>query len=366
MAKHLSLIAFGFVAAACGPQAEAPTLELPPTADTMMLASGALTDGTWLHDQRWAVLGPDDATVWLVDFAVGTTTRLGEPGESYRNPFGIFSFRDTLYVNDWGMGRMTVWSSAGDLLEAVPTPSNTRGTLPSARDGLGNAYLAIRPHPGSDGRGNEDSAAVVKTTSAFEDPDTVAKLAPFDTEEVVGDAGRRYERKVFSGEDAWGVLPNGTIWIARVKHNRVWVLEPGGDGERGPMLPDPVFPVTRLDKEAFLQGFPDGLRRTAERLPFADIKPPFVAGLTGGDGMIWLQKSRELQDTVQMYQRVGLDGELQAMIRVPMPARILAVSPDHVLVAEPLDDGERLWQFENVRQVPDQDSPDISMTTLPK
>jgi len=171
---------------------------------------------------------------------------------------------------------------------------------------------------------------------------------------------------VFSGEDAWGVLPDGTIWVARVKHNRVWVFEPGGAGDRGPMLPDPVFPVTLLDKEAFLQGFPDGLRRTAERLPFADIKPPFVAGLTGGDGLIWLQKSRELQDSVQMYQRVGLDGELQAMIRVPMPARILAVSPDHVLVAEPLDDGERLWQFQNARIAPDHASPDISMTTLPK
>ena len=104
--------------AACEPQAEAPTLDLPPTADTLMLTSGAVTDGAWLHDQLWAVLGPDDATVWLVDFATGSIDALGEPGESYRNPFGIFTFSDTLYVNDWGMGRMTVWSSTGNLVEA--------------------------------------------------------------------------------------------------------------------------------------------------------------------------------------------------------------------------------------------------------
>ncbi len=339
--------------AACDPRAEAPTLDLPPTADTLMLASGAITDGAWLHDQLWAVLGPDDATVWLVDFATGSIHTLGEPGESYRNPFGLFSFSDTLYVNDWGMARMTVWSSAGDLVEAIPTSSATRGTLPRARDGSGNIYLALRPHPGPDGGGNDDSAAVVKTTPSLEHPDTVAMLAPLDIEQVIGDAGRRYERKVFSGEDAWGVLPDGSIWIVRVKHNRVWWLYPDGTESRGPMLPDPVFPVTRLDKEVFLQGFPDGMRRTAERLPFADIKPPFVAGLTGADGMIWLQKSRELQDSVQMYQRVGVDGELQAMIRVPIPARILAVSPDRVLVTEPLDDGARLWQFKNVALPPD-------------
>jgi hypothetical protein len=363
---HLLFLIIGLGLGACGPKAEAPTLSLPPTADTLMLTSGALTNGAWLHDQLWAVLGPDDATVWLVDFATGSISTVGQPGTSYRNPFGIFSFRDTLYVNDWGMSRMTVWSSAGELIEAIPASSTTRGTLPRARDDRGNTYMALRPNPGRDGAGNRDSTAVVKTTSAFEDPDTVAMLAPFDIEEVIGDAGPRFERKIFSGEDAWGALPNGSIWIARVRHNRVWWLHPDGTETRGPMLPDPVFPVTRLDKEVFLQRFPEGLRRTPERLPFADIKPPFVTGLTGPDGKIWLQKSRELQDSVQMYQRIGPEGELEAMIRVPIPAAILAVGRNHVLVAEPLDDGARLWQFENIMVMPDQSSPEISITTLPK
>ena len=351
------LLALGL--GACDRPAEAPTVDLPATTDTVMLASGAVTGGAWLHDQVWAVLGPDDAEVWLVDFATGAVTTLGRPGEDYRNPFELFSFADTLYVNDWGMARTTVWTSAGELIGTISAPPASRGTLPQARDGAGFLYLAVRPRPNADGSGNLDSAAIVRTTPTFDALDTVAMLAPLDLEQVVGDAGRRYERKVFSGEDAWGVFPDGAMWIARIKHNRVWWLPPGGEARRGPMLPDPVYPVTRMDKEAFLRGFPDGLRRTAERLPFADIKPPFLRGMTGGDGWVWLQKSRELTDSVQYYQRVGSDGELQALIRVPVAAPILAVGPDQVLVAQPLDDGALLWQFENVPLPEPQASPDV-------
>ena len=348
----------------CQNRIDAPTLDLAPTDDTLTLTFGALTEGAWLHDQVWAVLSPDDATVWLVDFHAGAVTPLGSSGTSYRNPYGVFSAGDTLFINDWGMGRTTMWSSDGDLLDAIQATDATRGTLPRGRDGVGRFYVALRPHPGPDGRGNEDSAVVVRTDTRMETADTIAMLAPFDIEEVFGDAGRRFERRVFSGEDAWGVFPDGALWIARVKHNRVWWYT-DDEEHRGSMLPDPVYPVTRADREVFLRRFPEGLRGTAQRLPFADIKPPFRSGVTGGDGMIWLEKSRELQDTVQMYHRVGRDGELEALIRVPLPARVLAVSPSGVLVAESVEDGVRLWQFANVQDTA-QASPEISMTTLPK
>lgn len=354
------------VFAACENQTEAPTLDLPATTDTLTLASGAITEGAWMHGETWAVLGPDDGTVWLVDFAEHSTTTVGVPAENYRNPYGIFSFRDTLFVNDWGMGRTTMWSPDGDLLEAIPATNTTRGTLPRARDGSGSFYLAVRPPPGPDGQGNQDSAAVLRANHQLDQADTVAMLAPLDIEEVFGDAGRRFERKVFSGEDAWGILPDGTLWIARVNHNRVWLFPADAGEQHGPMLPDPIFPVNRADREVFLRQFPDGLRKTAQQLPFAEVKPPFLAGLTGADGNVWLQKSRELSDTVQMYHQVGSDGELRALIRVPLAAKILAVSPNRVLVVQPVEDGVRLWQFDHPPAQVDQAVPEISMTILPK
>jgi len=362
LAALAALATFG----ACQNRTEAPTLDLPPTSDTLTLASGAITEGTWMHGETWAVLGPDDATVWLVDFATGSTAVVGVPRENYRNPYGLFSFQDTLFVNDWGMGRTTMWSPDGSLLDTISASNTTRGTLPRARDSAGRFYVAVRPPPGPDGQGNQDSAAVLRTSHHLDRADTAAMLAPLDIEEVFGDAGRRFERKVFSGEDAWGVLPDGTLWVARVNHNRVWVFRAEGAEQHGPMLPDPVFPVTRADREVFLRQFPDGLRNTAQQLPFAEVKPPFLAGLTGADGYVWLQKSRELSDTVQMYHQVGLDGELRALIRVPLAAKILAVSPDRILVVEPVENGVRLWQFGHPPPQVDQATPEMSMTTLPK
>jgi hypothetical protein len=354
------------VFAACENQTEVPTLDLPPTADTLTLASGAITEGAWMHGETWAVLEQDDGKVWLVDFAELSATVVGVPGEHYRNPYGIFSFQDTLFVNDWGMGRTTMWSPDGDLLDAIPATDATRGTLPRARDASGRFYVAVRPPPGPDGKGNQDSAAVLRTSHQLDRADTVAMLSPLDIAEVFGDAGRRFERKVFSGEDAWGVLPDGTLWVARVNHNRVWLFPTDAPEQRGPMLPDPIFPVNRADREVFLRQFPDGLRKTAQQLPFAEVKPPFLAGLTGADGKVWLQKSRELSDTVQMYHQVGLDGELVALIRVPLAAKILAVSPSRVLVVQPTENGVRLWQFDHPPAQADQATPEISMTTLPK
>ena len=98
---------------ACQNRTDAPTLDLPATSDTLTLASGAITEGVWLHGETWAVLEPDDAKVWLVDFSDRSTEVVGTPGEDYRSPYGIFSFRDTLFVNDWGMGRTTMWSADG-------------------------------------------------------------------------------------------------------------------------------------------------------------------------------------------------------------------------------------------------------------
>lgn len=352
--------------ASCQNRTEAPTLDLPPTSDTLTLASGAVTEGAWMHGETWAVLGPDDGTVWLVDFAEGSTVVVGSPGENYRNPYGIFSYRDTLFVNDWGLGRTTMWSKDGTLLDTVPATNTTRGALPRARDSAGRFYVAVRPHPGPDGQGNQDSAVVLRASHYLDRVDTVAMLSPLDIEEVFGDAGRRFERKVFSGEDAWGVYADGTLWVARINHNRVSLFSAGADERRGRMLPDPVFPVTRADREVFLREFPEGLRKAAQQLPFAEIKPPFLAGLTGSDGNVWLQKSRELSDTVQMYHQVGRDGELLALIRVPLAARILAISPDRILVAQGIENGIRLWQFLHAPVPSDQDSPEISMTTLPK
>jgi hypothetical protein len=187
--------------------------------------------------------------------------------------------------------------------------------------------------------------------------DTVARLAPLDIAEVVGDAGRRFERRVFSGMDQWGVLPDGSLWLARVYDNRVEWRDPAGRWTRGQPLPDRVLEVTRYDRELFVRRFPPELRSTAEQLPFAPVKPPFEAGFTSPAGDVWLEKSRAPADSSRRYQVVDRRGRLREEVRVPGPGRIVGLSASVALVAEPSRDGVRLLQFDLPAAPPDSARP---------
>ena len=334
----------GIVLLACGSsRPPAVVMELTPAGDTILTAYGEVSQAVWLGERRWAILPQQDETVAIADFARGRAAPLaGNRSSALRNPSTLFASQDTLYVSDWGLRRLSLWNSSGRFLRAIPAPNITRGRLPQARDGGGNFYLDLYPRPGPDGSGNRDSAALVKTDPALTRGDTIARLAPLDVAEVVGDAGRRFERRVFSGVDLWGVLPDGSVWVARVYENRLDWRSPSGEWSRGKALPDRVLEVTRYDRELFLRRFPPELRRTAQELPFAAIKPPFEAGLTAPSREVWLEKSRAPADSSRRYHIVDRQGHLVREIRVRGQGRIMALGEGVALVAEPTREGTRL------------------------
>jgi hypothetical protein len=227
-------------------------------------------------------------------------------------------------------------------VRSIPAADIVRGTLPRARDTAGWFYLEQYPIPGPDGSGNRDSAAIIRANAEFTDIDTIARLAPLDIAEVVGDAGRRFERRVFSGVDRWGVLPDGSIWVARVYNNRVDWRSPEGKWTRGQPLPDRVLEVTRYDRELFLRKFPPELRSTAQDLPFAPLKPPFEAAFTSSTGDVWLEKSRAPADSSRRYHVVNRRGRLVREVRLRGQGRILGLGPTEGLVADPASEGIRL------------------------
>jgi sugar lactone lactonase YvrE len=135
------------------------------------------------------------------------------------------------------------------------------------------------------------------------------------------------------------------VWVARVYQNRVEFRMPDGTKVRGAALPDRVLEVTRADRELFIRSFPPELRRTAEQLPFAPIKPPFETGFTSADGMVWLQKTKAAFDTTGRYHVVDSRGELTREVRVPTTSRILAAAGDRALAVEADSGGLRLLQY---------------------
>ncbi len=345
-AVRRSLLAIAALVACGDPAPPAPVVELRAGPDTVATGYAEVMDAEWLGGDRWAVVAPLDVTVGIVDLERRRRTPLGGAGtDEIRNPSIVFRVGDTLHVGDWGLRRLSLWTLEGKLIRAVPAPDRTRGALPQARDAAGRWYAELRPAPGRDGSGNRDSAAVVAASPAFERLDTVARLAPLDLAEVAGDAGRRFEPRALSGQDDWGVLPDGSLWVARVFENRVDWRSPQGKWEKGDPLPDRVLEITQYDRELFYRKFPPELRTTAERLPFAAVKPPFEAGLTSPAGTVWLEKSRAPADSSRRYHEVDRTGRLIREVRVPGPGRIVAVGTGEVLVAERVADGTRFIGF---------------------
>lgn len=329
---------------ACGPsKPSAVIVDLTPTGDTLLAPYGEVTEGAWLGGNRWAVLGQPEEAVAVVDFSRRSVTPLAgrTPGE-LRSPSTLFFVQDTLYIGDWGLRRLTLWSPPNRMVRSIPAADIVRGTLPRARDTTGRFYLDLYPAPGRDGSGNRDSAAVIRADAQWSRADTIARLAPLDIAEVVGEAGRRFERRIFSGIDRWGILPDGSLWVARVYDNRLDWRSPEGTWTRGEPLPDRVLEVTRYDRELFLRRFPPELRRTAQELPFAVVKPPFEAGVTSRSGEVWLEKSRAPADSARRYHVVDRQGRLVREVRLKGQGRIMALGQGSALVAEPTPQGARL------------------------
>jgi hypothetical protein len=339
-------IAFATLAACDDTRTAVSVVELTRTTDTVSTPYAEVADGAWLGGDRWAVVAPLDVTVGIVEPKAGKLSPLAGRGTTeLRNPASVFLAGDTLYVSDWGLRRTTLWTPTGRLIRAINAPDMARGALPRARDAAGRFYMEVSPRPRADGSGNRDSAAVVRAEPESQRLDTIARLAPLDLAEVESDAGRRFERRVFSGTDRWGVLPDGSLWVARVYENRVDWRAPDGAWIRGAALPDRVLEVTRYDRELFLRKFPPELRTTAEQLPFAAVKPPFEAGLSTPSGQVWLEKSRAPADSARRYHVVDRRGNLRREIRVAGQGRIVAVADSAVLVAERLTVGTRFVRF---------------------
>jgi len=172
----------------------------------------------------------------------------------------------------------------------------------------------------------------------------VARLSPHELAEVRRENSTRFEQRVFSGNDLWGVWPDGTVWIARRFHNQLVTIDSRGAVHRGPELPDPVYEVTQADRDRYLQGFPAEVRPKETDLAWAIIFPPFLAAFTAPDGSIWLEKTKQALDTLRRIQVLDRAGNLKRVLVLHGQARLIAVGADQILVAEQFAGGVRLME----------------------
>ncbi|MBA3496274.1 MAG: hypothetical protein M3Q93_02025 [Gemmatimonadota bacterium] len=259
------------------------------------------------------------------------------PAEQYRFPGWVAHLRaDTVALVDFSGLRTTLWNESGKALGVLPIVP-VAGTAPVlVYDTVGHGYkvdyqsVIGGAEPGTP---RPDSVAVLRIALATGKVDTVANLAAPEYGEATFGEQRQEAAKVFAPNDFFGVLPDGTAWLARGRDNRVDWRAPNGTWTRGTPHAYTKAPVTQTDRDRVLaqvreQGKQFGMPQDlAIRYPFADTKPPFDFALGRPNGEVWLQRPRMQEDAPLTYDVFDRKGSWQRAVKFPTGTSLAGFGP---------------------------------------
>jgi hypothetical protein len=303
---------------------------------------GTLSNVVELGDGRVAFADTRKKLFLRADLQRGTVDTLGTrvdslaaggPVNQYKFPGWVAHLGgDTVALVDFSVLRTTLWNEAGQPLAILPLRSVAGNTPVLVYDTVGRGYkidyqaILGGGEPGRTLR--PDSIPVLRMTVKTGAVDTVALLAaPEYGDAVIGEQVQQ-AAKVFAPNDFFGVLPDGTAWVARARENRVDWRSPDGTWIRGRPRPYTGIPVTQADKDRVLAqvreqgkqfGMPQGLSIT---YPFADTKPPFDFALSRPNGEVWLQRPRKQESAGLVYDVVDRQGIWRREVAFPKDASL--------------------------------------------
>ncbi len=333
---------------ACG-EAKSPLVVLDQPEATLGRTFQQVSNVVELSDGRIALAELRDRTFLFADFTTGEATPVGVHADTIAKPDSSPEFHkypgyvlplwgDTIGLLDFAAERTTLWNQRGEALGVLGGRTIGGQNQPLNYDARGNGYKEdVRGVLGGLEPGDElkfDSLNVLRIVPGDTVADTVARLKL-----PVWGRGRFGEQTkivstIFSGRDIFGVLPDGAIWVARAADNSVDWRSPAGDWTRGSSRSYTRIAVSQAEKDVFLErlrqqmaqmGAPAGIELS---YPFADEKPPFVAGSTNPDGEVWLQRSRAFEDSVPVFDVVGRDGAPKRTVQLPRNASLAGFGRD--------------------------------------
>jgi hypothetical protein len=329
-----SLSVLSLVAMLACKQAESQTLTL----DAKLAARfGTLSNIVELRDGRVMFADTKNKLFLRGDLKSGRVDTIGSRVDSIARagPVGQYRFPgwvvhlagDTIALVDFSAIRTTLWNEAGRPLGVLPIKEVAGNTPVLLYDTVGHGYkidyqaVLGGGEPGRNIR--PDSIPVLRFTIKGGAIDTVALLAgPEYGDATFGDQVQQ-AAKVFAPNDFFGVLPDGTGWIARGRENRVDWRSPDGRWTRGQPHAYPRIAVTQADKDRVLAqvrehgkqfGMPQDLRIV---YPFAETKPPFDYALGRPNGEVWLQRPRSQEDAISIYDVFNRRGNWEREVAFP-------------------------------------------------
>jgi hypothetical protein len=282
---------------------------------------GVISNVIELSDGRVVFADTKNKLFLRGDLATNRVDTLGTRTDSIRaaGPPGQYKFpgwvaqlgSDTIALVDFSALRTTLWSEAGRPLGVLPIKPVAGGTPVLAYDTVGHGYkvdyqaLMGGGEPGQAVR--PDSIPVLRIRFAGGTVDTVARLAAPEYGDAVFGEEVQQAAKVFAPNDFFGALPDGTVWVARARQNRVDWRAPDGRWTQGKPHAYTKVPVTQRDKDRVLaqvreQGKQFGMPQNLSIIyPFADTKPPFELAQGRPNGEVWLQRPRQDDAAAPVY-----------------------------------------------------------------
>jgi hypothetical protein len=260
------------------------------------------------------------------------------PAEQYRFPGWVAHLAgDTVALVDFSGLRTTLWNESGKSLGVLPL-ADVAGSAPVlVYDTIGNGYkidyqaVIGGAEPGHPVR--PDSVPVLRIVIKTGRVDTIGNLASPEYGDAMFGEQMQQAAKVFAPNDFFGVLPDGTAWLARGRDNRVDWRAPGGTWTRGTPHEYAKLPVTQADRDRVLAqvrehgkqfGMPQDL---AIKYPFADTKPPFDFALGRPNGEVWLQRPRAQDDAPLIYDVFNRKGGWQRSVEFPKGTSLAGFGP---------------------------------------
>jgi len=279
---------------------------------------GAIQTVRELPDGRVLVADPLGKALYVVDLDAGRRTVVGREGQGpdeYLQPDAVWPLPgDSTLLVDLGNGRLV---ALGPDLTFGPTSPITVGepqmgrqlvfAIPQGVDGQGRVY-ARALGGGMGGGAYPDSAEILRIDREARTADPAGKFKiQAVTQRTSGAANNRnvaISPIPLSPEDAWGVAPDGSVFLARSSDYHVERIGPDGTVTRGPAIAFEPVKIGTGEKEEYLaeqgrsgggisvgvevvngqmsmsfaRGGRDSGPREIDQYTWPEVKPPFYGG----------------------------------------------------------------------------------------
>lgn len=265
------------------------------------------------------------------------------PGE-FRSLGRIWRLADSLFLWDWSLSRVSVYSTSGEFARSFRVHPTADGALPFGQGLFSNRYLLVWRTP----RDQELAVGLARDTSLYlrytldgEQADTVGRFA--GSEDYIGKQGElTFSTSAPFGREATVIASGERLYFGSSDRYEIEIRTSDGRLERLIRRPIPNPPVTDEERETFHASQRERLQRASslwrglyEMMSLPATKPAYGRMLVDAVGNMWVSEYVERQSGLSPDARLWTvfdpQGRLLGTVEMPASWLVLEIGDDYVL-----------------------------------